>query len=81
VRPEDLKRWVADRSAAEVREKQEWRAHSPSTAVAVRSALSLMSVVGSLQGWPPVETAESRRDDDAAQLAWMRLRIAMERSA
>jgi len=74
--PEDLRRWVEDRRAAEEREQQAARqggfARDP-----VRAALDLMAIAGRMHGWPIPEDVVRRREDELARDRWDRLRHAL----
>jgi hypothetical protein len=74
VDPNELRRWLAGRRAAEEREQQEARRHPLSTAQAVAAALSLFRLNVRLNGWPLVEDPVTRRENAEVQATWQRLR-------
>lgn len=73
--PEDLRRWVEDKRAAEVRERQEARGGS-FTRDPVRAALDLIAIAGRLHGWPIPPDPVRQREDELARERWNRLRRA-----
>lgn len=74
VDPNEFRRWLAGRRAAEEREQQEVRWHPMSTAQAVASALSLFRLTVRLHGWPLPEDPVTRRENAEVQATWQRLR-------
>ncbi len=74
VDPNELRRWLAGRRAAEEREQLEVRWNPMSTAQAVASALSLLRLTVRLHGWPLAEDAVTRRENADVQATWQRLR-------
>lgn len=77
MRPEDLRRWIADRRATEARERQEQRQTGPSPATAIAEALALIALAGRLHGWPPPEDPVGQQEDAAGYRQWDRLRAAL----
>jgi len=77
VRPEDLRRWIGDRRAAEARERAEQRQAGPSPATAIAQALALIALAGRLQGWPPPDDPIGRHEDAEGYRRWDRLRAAL----
>jgi hypothetical protein len=75
-RPEDLRRWVENQRAAQVRERESARemGFSPDP---VQAALDLIELAATLHGWPIREDAVKRREDEAARQQWDRLRKAL----
>ncbi len=77
MRPEQLRRWIESRRSAEARERQELAGRPPSAEWSISTALSLIALVGQIQGWPPVEDDVSRRENEYAAEQWARLRRAL----
>lgn len=74
--PENLRRWVEDKRAAEVREREAARGGSFARDP-VRAALDLIAIAGRLHGWPIPPDAVRRREDEIARERWSRLRRAL----
>lgn len=74
VAADDLRRWLAGRQAAELREQQEARRNPMTTAQAVASALSLFRLTVRLHGWPLPEDPIAARENAEVQATWQRLR-------
>lgn len=72
VSPEEIRRWMAGRRAAEHRERQEHRAVDPQ--VAFRRGLAMIALASRLHGWPLPESEADRRQDREAYARWARLR-------
>jgi len=74
--PEDLRRWVEDKRAAEERERQAARggtfARDP-----IRAALDLIAIASRLHGWPIPPDAVRQREDELSRETWARLRKAL----
>ena len=70
-----LLRWVADRDAAALRERDLARANLPAPAEAFARALALAAFVRKLHGWPPRETDAEIREDMAGYACWDALRV------
>jgi hypothetical protein len=68
--------WIASRRAAEEREREERRSSPFSAEQAIASALALIAVDARLHGWPRMEDPVTRRENDVARHAWVRLRRA-----
>jgi hypothetical protein len=77
MRPEDLRRWVAGRQAAEDRQRDEPGGTAPAPAVAWSQALSLIDLVGRLVGWPPPEDDIRQRETRHASEQWARVRASL----
>lgn len=75
VSPEDLRRWVEDKRAAEERERAEVRGGSFARDP-VRAALDLIAIAGRLHGWPIPPDLVRQREDEVARERWARLRRA-----
>jgi hypothetical protein len=73
MRPEDLRRWVAEKRAVAERERAEVRngSFSPDP---INAALDLIALGGELHGWPPPEDQVTLREDEVARERWVRLR-------
>jgi hypothetical protein len=74
--PDELRRWVASRRAAQAREWEEQRSKGPDSEFAFRSALALVALTGRLHGWPVPEDDVTRREDEKARDSWSRVRLA-----
>ena len=76
MRPEDLRRWVAEKRAVAERERAEVRngSFSPDP---INAALDLIALGGELHGWPPPEDRVTIREDELARECWLRLRRAL----
>jgi hypothetical protein len=74
VEAADLRRWLAGRQAAALREQQEARRNPMTTAQAVTSALSLFRLTVRLHGWPIPEDPIATRENAEVQATWQRLR-------
>lgn len=74
MEPEDLRRWVASRRAAEEREKEELRRIGPRPEEAIRGALGLVDLAGYLHGWPLPEDPVTVREDAEVREIWARVR-------
>lgn len=74
--PEDLRRWVEDKRAAEAREHEAARGGSLARDP-VRAALDLIAIAGRLYGWPIPPDAVRQREDELARERWARLRKAL----
>jgi hypothetical protein len=72
VSPEDIRRWMAGRRAAERREREERRAVDPQAAF--RRGLAMIALASRLHGWPRPESETDRRQDREAYARWARLR-------
>jgi hypothetical protein len=72
--PEGVRRMVAGWQAVERQEREERRQAGPDAATAVRGALELMDLFGTMHGWPPPENEARRRDDELARSRWVRVR-------
>jgi hypothetical protein len=72
--PNEMRRWLAGRRAAEEREKQQLREHPLTTAQSVASALSLFRLTVRLHGWPLPEDPVTRRENAEVGATWQRLR-------
>jgi hypothetical protein len=74
--PEDLRRWVEDKRAAEAREREAARGSSFARDP-IRAALDLIAIAGRLHGWPIPPDPVRQREDDLARERWARLRKAL----
>jgi hypothetical protein len=72
--PNEMRRWLAGRRAAEDREKQQLRENPLTTAQSVASALSLFRLMVRLHGWPLPEDPVTRRENAEVNATWQRLR-------
>lgn len=70
--PEEIRRWVAARRAAERRERAERRAVDPEEAF--RRGLAMVALAGRLHGWPLPHSERDHREDLEAYERWARLR-------
>jgi len=77
MRPDDLRRWIDGRVAAEQRERAEARVAGPAPVSAISQALGLIALAGRLHGWPLPVDAVSRREAEAVHAQWIRLRSAL----
>lgn len=79
MRPEDLRRWVAQKRDAERYERAEARDHAivPDP---IAAALDLIRLAGRLQGWPVGDDPVSVREDLEMYDRWARLRRRMRPS-
>ena len=75
----DARRWVADKRAAEARERAEAREHPPTAAWAIQSALALVALAGRFAEQPAREFPHEREDDLRAYECWSKLRAAAGR--
>ena len=71
--PQELRRWVDDKRAAEEREREAVRGGSFARDP-VRAALDLIAVAGRIHGWPIPVDAVRRREDELARERWSNLR-------
>jgi hypothetical protein len=74
--PEDLRRWVEDKRAAEAREREAVRGSSFARDP-IRAALDLIAIAGRLHGWPIPPDPVRQREDELARERWARLRKAL----
>jgi hypothetical protein len=58
----------------EGQEREERRRTGPDPDTAIRGALELMDLFGSMHAWPPPENEARRRDDELARSRWSRVR-------
>lgn len=65
--PEDVRRMVAGWQLVERQERAERRQAGPDAEAAIRGALELMDLFGTMHGWPPSETKPA-----AATTRWRR---------
>lgn len=79
MRPEDLRRWVAQKRDAE-RVERELARDRDVVPDPIAAALDLIRLGGRLQGWPVEEDAISRREDLEMYDRWARLRRRMRAS-
>jgi hypothetical protein len=75
VSPQDIRRWIAGRRAAERREHTEQRVLDPQ--IAFRRGLAMIALASRLHGWPLPESERDRRQDQEAYARWARLRRRM----
>lgn len=75
-----LRQWLADRRAAEARERAELRDEHPSPAESFRRALQLIAFASRRYGWPLPGDPRSLREDELAYQRWERLRAAWRRN-
>lgn len=73
----ELRRWLAERRAAEQREQAEHRRDMLATA-AMKRALALIDVVACVHGWPRPEDEQDRTEALVAYTHWARLRAALQ---
>lgn len=73
----ELRRWLADRRAAEQRAEDEQRRTVLATS-AMQRALALIDVMARVHGWPLPEDDHGRAEDIAAYNHWARLRAALQ---
>jgi hypothetical protein len=72
--PEQLRRWVEDRRAAERREHREQVGIVPSPAQSLVAALRLIALARRRHGWPSPTDPTAVAEDERAWAAWARLR-------
>lgn len=72
VSPEEIRRWIAGRRAAERREREEQCAVDPQ--IALRRGLAMIALASRLHGWSLPESETDRRQDREAYARWVRLR-------
>jgi hypothetical protein len=72
--PDELRRWVRSRRAAEERELSEARATVRPPGEALRAALSLVALARARHGWPLPADPHDEEEDMLAYDRWARLR-------
>jgi hypothetical protein len=73
----ELRRWLAERRAAEQREQDAQRRDMLASS-AMQRALDLIDVVARVHGWPRPEDEQDRAEAVAAYTHWARLRAALQ---
>jgi hypothetical protein len=73
----ELRRWLAERRAAEQREHDEQR-RAVLASSALQRALALIDVMAYVHGWPLPQDDQRRADDLTAYTHWARLRAALQ---
>jgi hypothetical protein len=73
----DIRRWVADKRASEVRERTSAIDAWGSPEQTVRDALALVRLYGELHGWPAPEDEVTAREDQEGWARFARLRAAL----
>jgi hypothetical protein len=72
--PDELRRWVHSRRAAEERELSEARTTVRPPDAALRAALSLIALARARHGWPLPADPRDEEEDMLAYDRWARLR-------
>jgi hypothetical protein len=73
----ELRRWLAERRAAEQRQQDVHR-REVLAATAMKRALDLIDVVACVHGWPRPEDEQDRAEALVAYTHWARLRAALQ---
>ena len=72
--PKDVRRWAADRAAANVVEVRELVEHWGEPERSVEAAFALLDLWAAIHGWPPPEDPIDRREDLVVWDRFARLR-------